>query len=176
MTKKNNKKSNNNIYKHNNNNGFRIFHNKILQSWIYKPIEDEFCYSINGGGVFVNNVEVKSNSTINIERSNGSISTKYWNDNYINKFEKIKNRFNHVSSYGCIGYEYVDIAKGKRDFAVISKLSPWDHIPGILIIRESGAYDEYLDGGSYEFISNKKNLIVASNNILAKKILFLIKE
>ena len=46
--------------------------------------------------------------------------------------------FNKVDSYGCIGFEYVDIVKGLRNFSILSKLSPWDHIPGILLVKESG--------------------------------------
>ena len=86
------------------------------------------------------------------------------------------NNFSEVSSYGCIGLEYLDIAKGKRDFAIISKISPWDHIAGILITRESGAFDQYFDNGSYNFQLVKNNLVVASNKILGNKILSLIME
>ena len=64
---------------------------------------------------------------------------------------------------------------GLRDFAILSKLSPWDHLPGILIAREAGAVDMYFDQGKYNFLSQKQNLIVASNKILNNKILNLIK-
>ena len=89
--------------------------------------------------------------------------------------KNFKNNFENVFSYGSIGYEYIDIAKGKRDFAIMSKLSPWDHLPGILISREAGAIDMYFDKGMYNFQSQKQNLIVASNETLNKKIFNLIK-
>ncbi len=83
--------------------------------------------------------------------------------------------FDNVSSYGCIGFEYVDIANSNRDFAIISKLSPWDHLPGILILREAGGIDTYFDNGQYNFLLDNKNLIVSGNKILTDKIFNLIK-
>ena len=53
----------------------------------------------------------------------------------IAKESKIRKKTKPISkilpemNYGSIGYEYIDIAKGKRDFAILSKLSPWDHLP-----------------------------------------------
>jgi len=68
------------------------------------------------------------------------------------------------------------MANSVRDFAVLSKLSPWDHLPGILIIREAGGFDSYFDKGMYNHLLQKKNLIVAVNRKLGNKILELIKE
>ena len=90
--------------------------------------------------------------------------------------ENIKNHFEEVKSYGCIGFEYIDIAKSIRNFAVLSKLSPWDHIAGILIIREAGGFDSYFDGGMYNHLLQKKNLVVARDARLGNNILELIKE
>ena len=90
--------------------------------------------------------------------------------------KNIKNNFAEVKSYGCIGFEYIDIANSVRDFAVSSKLSPWDHLPGILIIREAGGFDSYFDNGMYNHLLQKKNLVVTANRKLGNKILELIKE
>ena len=90
--------------------------------------------------------------------------------------KNIKNIFAEVKSYGCIGFEYIDIANSVRDFAVLSKLSPWDHLAGILIIREAGGFDSYFDKGMYNHSLQKNNLVVAGNKKLGNTILKLIKE
>ena len=90
--------------------------------------------------------------------------------------QNIKNNFGEVKSYGCIGFEYIDIANSVRDFAVLSKLSPWDHLPGILLNREAGGFDSYFDKGMYNHCLQKKNLVVAGNTKLGNEILLLIKE
>ena len=152
------------------------FKEKILQSWIYSPLTEEICYAINGEGAFINEKKIIIYSKCSLNNSKGSISTKYWENNYLNKMKKIKNNFGEVKSYGCIGFEYMDIAKNKRNFAVLSKLSPWDHLPGILIIREAGGFDSYFDEGKYNHCLHKKNLVVAGDKNLGNEILFLIKE
>lgn len=152
------------------------FFNKILQSWIYQPTTNDFFYAIRNKGSFFNNYKLKSNNTKIIKKSIGSISTKYWDSFDSEKLIKLKQKFYKISSYGSIGLEYVDIAKGVRDFAILSKLNPWDHLPGILILRESGGFDQYFDQSHYNFLLDKKNLIVASNKLLGNKIINCIRE
>ena len=106
----------------------------------------------------------------------GQFGKKYWNNSYSNKLSEIRNYFGEVKSYGCIGFEYIDIANSIRDFAILSKLSPWDHIPGILIIREANGFDTYFDYGIYNHCLQKQNLIVAGDSRLGNEILKLIKE
>ena len=152
------------------------FGDQILQSWIYKPLTEELCSAIKGGGTLFNEKKINIINSLSIDKTKGSISSKYWEDNYINTMNNIKNNFAEVKSYGCIGIEYIDIANSVRNFAVLSKLSPWDHLPGILIIREAGGFDSYFDKGMYNHLLKKKNLVVAANRDLGNQILELIKE
>ena len=87
------------------------------------------------------------------------------------KLKKFKNIFKEVNSYRCIGFEYIDIGIGIRNFAILSKLSPWDHIPGILFVREAGGSDIDFDKNKYDFTKKNKNLIVSNSEDLNLKIL-----
>ena len=106
-----------------------------------------------------------------LDKAIGSISTKYWKDNDWEKIKILKKEFADIKSYRCIGYEYVDISIGKRNFAILSKLSPWDHIPGILFVRESGGSDIDFNNQKYDFTSKNKNLIVGNSKEFNLKIL-----
>ena len=152
------------------------FSDQIIQSWIYKPLTEEMCSAKLKDGTFIDKKKIIINKSISTQDSIGSISSKYWNQNYLKVMKNIKHNFAEVKSYGCIGFEYVDIAKGIRDFAILSRLSPWDHVPGILIIRESGGYESYFDTKPYNHSLKKQNLVVAGNIKLANEILSLIKE
>ncbi len=139
------------------------YKNKILYSWIYKLLNEEMCYAIQNDGAFIGNRKISTFSKSNLNEATGSISTKYWDEDYLDRLKLLKNNFAEVKSYGCIGFEYVDIGLGKRNFAILSKLSPWDHIPGILFIRESGGSDIDFNGKPYDFTLRNKNLIVGNS-------------
>ena len=58
---------------------------------------------------------------------------------------------------------------GQRNFAILSKLSPWDHIPGILFVREAGCSDIDFDHKPYNFYKKNNNLIVGNSKELIYK-------
>ncbi len=147
--------------------------NKIIQSFIYKPITEDYMYADNTG-TFCNSKKVNLSKKIKIKNATGSISIKYWDESKKNKLISIKNKFLKINSYGSIGCEYFDIALGIRDFALLSRLHPWDHIPGVFIVRQAGGHDCHFDKKEYRFYENSKNLIVSNSMILNYDILNLI--
>ncbi len=147
------------------------FKEKILYSWIYKPLENTMYKAISNEGAFIDKNKITTKSIDTLTKAIGSISTKYWNEDDWEKIKLLKNEFAEVKSYGCIGFEYIDIALGKRNFAILSKLSPWDHIPGILFVRESGGFDIDFDKKKYDFTKKNKNLIVGNSKEFNLKIL-----
>ena len=146
---------------------------KIIQSFIYKPLNEDFMYA-DHTGTYLNNNKINLNKRINIENAIGSISTKYWDEIKNEKLISIKNKFANINSYGSIGCEYFDIALGKRDFALLSRLYPWDHIPGVFIVRQSGGHDCHFDKKEYKFYEDSRNLIVSNSKSLNYDILNLI--
>ena len=60
------------------------FKEKILQSWIYCPLTEEICYAINGEGAYINEKKINISNSLSLNKSKGSISSKYWEDNYLN--------------------------------------------------------------------------------------------
>ena len=152
------------------------FKEKIIQSWIYRPLTEEFCYAKLDEGSYINNKKIYIENDTDISKAVGSISSKYWENNLFKKIQNLKRSFNNINSYGCIGIEYIDIVKGLRDFAILSKLSPWDHIPGILFVKEAGGAITHFDKKDYNHIKKKNNLIVTNSFLLQDEIINLIKE
>ncbi len=148
---------------------------KILQSFIYKPLTEEFMYADNVA-TFLDNKKIKLNKQSEIADSIGSISNKYWDANKKTKVLAAKDKFKNINSYGSIGCEYFDIALGKRDFALLSRLHPWDHIPGVFIVRQAGGHDCHFNKIEYRFYDNSKNLVVSNSQKLSNEILNLIGE
>ena len=60
-----------------------------------------------------------------------------------------RHRVGAVKTLGCAGAEYVRLVAGEIRFALFTKLMPWDHAPGSLILAESGGVPRLLDGRPY---------------------------
>ena len=136
---------------------------QILNSWIYKPLDNVMCHAILGDAAYINNTKIKTKGVSSLDKAIGSISAKYFDEKYWDLIRNLKNEFAEVKSYRCIGFEYVDIGLGKRNFAILSKLSPWDHIPGVLFVREAGGSDIDFDNTNYDFTKKNNNLIVGNS-------------
>lgn len=54
-----------------------------------------------------------------------------------------------VSNYRVAGHEYRAFVSGHTQFVSFNKLMPWDHLAGVLISQEAGAYAARLDGSPY---------------------------
>ena len=54
-----------------------------------------------------------------------------------------------ASNFRCAGHEYRTFASGHGDFGCWNKLMPWDHLAGVLISQEAGAFAARLDGSNY---------------------------
>lgn len=48
----------------------------------------------------------------------------------------------------CSAYVYIHLLRAKRSFALYSRVHPWDHAAGVMMLREIGGHAEYLDDGS----------------------------
>lgn len=46
----------------------------------------------------------------------------------------------------CSAYAYLKLARGEIDFKLSSRIHPWDHVAGALLIREAGGEVAWLDG------------------------------
>ena len=57
------------------------YSDKILQSWIYKPLTEEMCSAKLQVGTFIDKKKIIINKSISTQDSIGSISSKYWNQN-----------------------------------------------------------------------------------------------
>jgi fructose-1,6-bisphosphatase/inositol monophosphatase family enzyme len=50
----------------------------------------------------------------------------------------------------CCGVDYPKLIEGAADFIVYGRPNPWDHVPGSLLVAETGGYVGTLDGEPYD--------------------------
>ena len=66
-----------------------------------------------------------------------------------------------TGNYRCAGHEYRLLASGGSHFSVYSKLMPWDHLAGCLLVAEAGGHVGKPDGSPYT-PRDKEGVVIAA--------------
>lgn len=120
---------------------------EIRQGWIY-AIPDKGCAIGSKGDGATWRGEALSHPApkqtgLTGYRGVGSLQGP-WKDGWLPRFRK-----NFESEPArCSAYAYINLARGIRDFSVYSRVYPWDHAAGVLIVREIGGKAAYLSDGA----------------------------
>lgn len=124
---------------------------ETIAGWILDPLTREAVWAIKGEGAFQQ--ADKGADPADIDRSVKDYgATKMTAGVKLRKrLERAANELtdtlmpNVVDRYRCVGREYMDITLGEIDHARYgSKLKPWDHAAGCLIVRECGGRADHI--------------------------------
>ncbi|MGC5019765.1 inositol monophosphatase family protein [Micromonospora sp. DT47] len=63
----------------------------------------------------------------------------------------------------CAGREYLDLLTGDQQFVLFWRTLPWDHAPGVLLVREAGGVARRFDGTEYHPADEGMGLLVAAD-------------
>jgi len=115
--------------------------------WIYAIPERKCAIGVKGGGASWDGAALApiagKKDGLSGYRGVGSL-TPEWKDRLVpNLRAKL-----HTEPSRCSAYTYIALARGTADFALYSRIHPWDHAAGILILNEIGGHAEYLDDGA----------------------------
>ena len=117
--------------------------------WIYDVLGEEMSIGARGNGAFCEGVRLQVAAENDLGRMSGHINPKYFPPEYRDHINAKRTHFAYCKSIGCAAHEYLRIAKGEAHFSVYSRLKPWDHIPGALIVNEAGGNVVKWDGALY---------------------------
>lgn len=67
------------------------------------------------------------------------------------------------ASWVCCGVDYARLIEGATDFLLYSRSSPWDHVPGTLMVTEAGGQCGHVDGTPYTPRSTRPGIVVAAD-------------
>jgi fructose-1,6-bisphosphatase/inositol monophosphatase family enzyme len=124
---------------------------ETLAGWILDPLSGDAVWAVKGEGAY--QISENGSAPSDIIRE-----IKPYSDTKLTAGIKLRKRFERaaedlsgtalpsvVERYRCVGREYMDIALGIIDHARYgSKLKPWDHAAGCLIVRECGGRADHI--------------------------------
>lgn len=123
-----------------------IENGRTLAGWIYACPEDMCAAGIVGGRSLLGDAPAAAPRAAAVPprglRSVGWL-TEEWRDLIrSNLKERLESQSGH-----CSAYAYLRLLRGEVDFSVSSRIHPWDHAAGALILAQAGGRVAFLDTG-----------------------------
>lgn len=138
--------------------------NETVAAWIHRPIDQVTFVAERGGGAWRNGARLAAPAVPESDRElEGSIRFNVFpEDRRAALRAKARAGLGRVESRYCVAREYGDLAEGLQHFALFSKLMPWDHAPGALLVEEAGGCVTKWDGTPYRPNDDRGGILVGA--------------
>lgn len=120
---------------------------EIRAGWIYAIPDKTMAVGVKGEGATWANEKLgaiaPSTAPLKGYRAIGNMAEP-WKSSLI---PRLRDSF-ETDPARCSAYVYIHLLRAKRAFAIYSRVHPWDHAAGVMMLREIGGHAEYLDDDS----------------------------
>jgi fructose-1,6-bisphosphatase/inositol monophosphatase family enzyme len=124
-----------------------------IASWIFQIPRDRMVATEKGGGVTINGHKFKYLSKIADDAPFGEMSAfiaqKFMPKPIRPYVQKHIEQLKDASALTCCAFEYVSLLEGERAFSLYTRIEPWDHHAGVLIVEEAGFFSRHWDKSVY---------------------------
>lgn len=136
-----------------------------IQGWIYDSQQNRMAIAEQGSGVQINGEQkIFPKMTQSLNETRGFISRKFLPPKMREELKSILDaEFGNIETYLCCAHEYLDILDGKSFFSLYSRIRPWDHLTGGMMMIEAGGYARKWDGSHYGPGDERGGLICTEN-------------
>ena len=143
-----------------------LYKGETVMSWIYDVPQKTFATAEKGKGAFYGATQLKSSAPKLRAEIEGYIGMGYLPRLIRSDIEGKIKEVNNVSTLRCAGHEYLNLARGKADFAIFSRTEPWDHLAGMLLLEEAGGVSRRYDDQPYKIKDRRQVLLNASSEVV----------
>lgn len=136
---------------------------KIVQGWILDTPKDRMAMAEQGSGVEIAGTRATyPQMSQNLNDTRGFISRKFLPPKIREELKPVlESQFGNIETYLCCAHEYLDILSGEAYFSMYSRIRPWDHQAGAMMMREAGGVVKKWDGSAYEAKDQRGGVICA---------------
>ncbi len=135
---------------------------QIVLAAIYLILEKDLYVAEHGAGALRNGNRLQPASP-KYDSQMGTLYTKFMDPKSIERLNLSPSGCELRPPPMCAAFEYGRLARAEYDFALFSRLLPWDHAAGALILREVKGVARHLDGTDYSPLGADSLLLVASS-------------
>lgn len=145
--------------------------------WIYDILNDKMAMVEKGAGARFGEEPLRVAAPKPYPDTKGFLGLHYYPKEIRPLLKSGTDEFGGIKTLSCAGHEYLRLASGTRDFAIYSRLFPWDHLAGALMVQEAGGIVNTWDGKPYkpsDYYDRATNrfcgLIIASHDPLQTRL------
>lgn len=132
-------------------------------AWIYDAPGDRMTIAEAGGGAFTEREKIRVRPVAALPEMSGFISPRFFPKGMQDDIARKRALFESCFPLGSAAHEYLRVADGRAQFSIYSRLKPWDHLPGALIVGEAGGHVAKWDGRPYTPQDHDVGLIGAAS-------------
>ena len=127
---------------------------EVIAGVILDPVEDDWAAAVRGEGAWIERADGRRHDLQvgpppALAEMAGLVSWTFFPGEERARVPARFPRVANASDYRCAAHQYRLLCGGFYDFALYSKLMPWDHAAGTLLHTEAGGHSACLDGTSY---------------------------
>ena len=139
------------------------------RSWIWQPVHDRMYVAEKGAGVSLNGAPVAATPVP--EHLVGALHGRYGRPR-----GGVPENVTLVRLAGCCGVDYPHVVERERAFLGYWSMHPWDHLPGGLMVTETGGRLATIDGREFAAGVTGRYLLAAASPELWELAAGLVKE
>ena len=133
---------------------------------VYKPIEDEMFHAIRNHGAFLNDTPIKVSEINSLDQSAVEVGS-FWIRHEMELFNRWFNNsatdVNQILIRGSAAAALADIARGRIEAMLHSRLNAWDYAAGWVIIEEAGGV--VMDGDTSPLTLGSRFIYATNKNL-----------
>tara|TARA_E500000178_G_scaffold174925_1_gene173953 strand:- start:239 stop:1084 length:846 start_codon:yes stop_codon:yes gene_type:complete len=148
-----------------------VFNSIPIASFVYYPLKNLLVYAFKGFGAYSLEIKTKKIIRLRIQQNSfanivGSGGTKGIQEPLRQKVLQNLRKYTNRLFIGSAGIEAIMLASNETQFVFHGRVTPWDHSPLDLIIKESGGCVYMLNDKAEFNIFSKGPILAASNDQL----------
>ena len=152
-----------------------VFNSIPIASFVYCPLKDLLVYAFKGFGTYSLEIKTKKINQLRIQQDSfsnivGSGGTKGIQEPLRQKVLQNLRKYTNRLFIGSAGIEAIMLASNETQFVFHGRVTPWDHSPLDLIIKESGGCVYMLNDKTEFNIFSEGPILAASNDQIWKNI------
>ena len=114
---------------------------EVVAGWIYDIMGERMAIAEKGAGVTLNGADLsfdERKAPAAFQEINGFIGLKFLPKIIRPEIEERLADIASYKSYACAAHDYLALLEGEQDFSMYTRIKPWDHLAGSLLVREAG--------------------------------------